>query len=221
MPIDLKKDLAEYIEENLAGKVTGYEFSSNELVVFGKTSEIPRILQFLRDDKECRFRMLVDITATDYPEREKDERFEILYNLLSPSMNVRVLVKIYTGENVPVPTASIHFSSAVWYEREIWDMYGIMFEDHPDLRRILTDYGFDGHPLRKDFPLSGHVEMRYDEEQGKVVYEPVKLSQEYRDFDFVSPWEGMTDVQLPGDEKVLSPAHGWRGGQAGTKEGQE
>ncbi len=209
MSIDLQKDVAEYVEENLEGSITGYEITKGELVFTGLREKLSKILQFLRDDKECRFRMLVDITAADYPDRGED-RFELLYNLLSPSQNLRILLKVRTGSDKPVPTATVYFSSALWYEREVWDMYGVLFEDNPDLRRILTDYGFDGHPLRKDFPLSGYVEVRYDIEQKKVVYEPVKLVQDFRNFDFLSPWEGMTGVQLPGDEKATAPGHGWR-----------
>jgi NADH-quinone oxidoreductase subunit C len=193
MPIDVQKDLAEYIGENLGKAITGYSLEKGELVIYGLRDELQRILQFLRDDKECRFRMLADIMACDHPERE--ERFEIIYNLLSLSQNERILLKIRASEKTPVPTASVYYSSAVWYEREVWDMYGVLFDENPDLRRILTDYGFEGHPLRKDFPLSGHVEMRYDPELQRVVYEPVELMQDYRDFDFVSSWEGMTDIQ--------------------------
>ncbi len=217
MSLDLQKDLAEYVEENLEHAITGYQIVRGELMFFGKREEIFSILQFLRDDRECRFRMLVDITAADYPERGK-ERFEIVYNLLSLGNNQRVLIKIPAVEDTPVYTASVYFSSATWYEREIWDMYGIMFEDNLDLRRILTDYGFDGHPQRKDFPLTGYVEMRYDLEQQRVVYEPVQLAQDFRDFDFLSPWEGMTNVQLAGDQKNTKPAYGWRPPEEGGDE---
>ncbi len=208
MSVDLQKDLAEYVEENLVSALAGYRLDKGDLVFYGKRENIGDILQFLRDDKECRFRMLMDIAAADFPER--DERFELVYNLLSPSQNQRILVKIKASENTPVPTASTYFSSATWYEREVWDMYGVTFEDNPDLRRILTDYGFDGHPQRKDFPLTGYVEMRYDMEQKRVIYEPVQLAQDFRDFDFVSPWEGMTDIQSGGDGKATAPEHGWR-----------
>ena len=142
--------------------------------------------------------MLLDVTAVDYPER--DERFEVVYHLLSLKHNQRVRVKLAADEETPVPSVTEVFNSANWLEREAWDMYGIYFSGHPDLRRLLTDYGFEGHPLRKDFPLTGYVEVRYDEDQKRVVYEPVKLSQEFRSFDFMSPWEGM--LQLPGDEKA-------------------
>jgi NADH-quinone oxidoreductase subunit C len=157
------------------------------------------VLTALRDDPRLLFKVLVDVTAVDRPGRP--ERFEIVYNLLSLKHNRRVRVKTTTDEDSPVPSAVSVFSSAGWYEREVWDMFGVLFAGHPDLRRILTDYGFDGHPLRKDFPLTGYVEVRYDEEQKRVVYEPVALKQEFRSFDFVSPWEGMNTI-LPGDEKA-------------------
>ena len=137
--------------------------------------------------------------AVDYPERE--ERFSVVYHLLSVSQNQRIRVKVTTNEDTPVPSVSGVYSSAGWFERETWDLYGIFFSDHPDLRRLLTDYGFDGHPLRKDFPLTGYVEVRYDDAKKRVVYEPVSLTQDFRSFDFMSPWEGMTTV-LPGDEKA-------------------
>jgi NADH-quinone oxidoreductase subunit C len=161
-------------------------------------SAILKVLRFLRDDANCQFKMLVDICGVDWPDRP--ERFEVVYNLLSLKQNQRIRVKVSTGEDTPVPSVTSLFSTAGWFEREAWDLYGILFSDHPDLRRILTDYGFQGHPLRKDFPLTGYVQVRYDEEQKRVVYEPVKLTQEFRNFDFLSPWEGMTS--LPGDEKA-------------------
>jgi NADH-quinone oxidoreductase subunit C len=160
-------------------------------------------MTFLRDDTNCQFKMLVDISGVDYPER--DERFEVVYNLLSIKLNLRVRVKVSCDESEPVPSIAGVFSAAGWYEREAWDLYGILFAGHPDLRRILTDYGFEGHPFRKDFPLTGYVEVRYDAEQRRVVYEPVKLAQEFRSFDFLSPWEGMTiERLLPGDEKATA-----------------
>jgi NADH-quinone oxidoreductase subunit C len=159
---------------------------------------IVKVMSFLRDESQCQFKMLVDVCGVDYPERP--ERFEIVYNLLSLKHNQRIRVKVTTDEDTPVPSVTSVFSTAGWFEREAWDLYGIFFSDHPDLRRILTDYGFQGHPMRKDFPLTGYVEVRYDEEQKRVVYEPVKLVQEFRRFDFESPWEGMTI--LPGDEKA-------------------
>jgi len=153
----------------------------------------------------CQFKLLVDICGVDYPDR--DERFEVVYNLLSLSHNSRVRVKVEVAEDVPVPSVTGVFSCANWWEREAWDLYGIPFSDHPDLRRILTDYGFEGHPLRKDFPLTGYVEVRYDDARKRVVYEPVKLTQEFRTFDFLSPWEG-TSTLLPGDEKAQIPGKG-------------
>ncbi len=157
------------------------------------------LLTALRDDVDAQFVQLVDIAGVDFPERE--QRFEVVYLLLSLKKNERLRVRVVTDEKTPIPSAISVFSSAGWYEREAWDMYGILFADHPDLRRILTDYGFEGHPQRKDFPLTGYVELRYDVEQKRVVYEPVKLNQAYRNFDYLSPWEGM-DYALPGDEKA-------------------
>ncbi len=192
-------DLGAYIAAALPQDVIDTQVAGGELVVRARVTTLTKLLAFLRDDSNCLFKVLLDITAVDYPERE--ERFEVVYILLSLSQNQRIKVKLNVGEDVAVPTASTVFSSANWAERETWDMYGIYFSDHPDLRRILTDYGFEGHPLRKDFPLTGRVEVRYDETQKRVVYDPVKLTQDFRSFDFLSPWEGMTDV-LPGDEKA-------------------
>jgi NADH-quinone oxidoreductase subunit C len=160
------------------------------------------VLTFLRDDENCRFEQLVDLCGADYPSRP--ERFDVVYNLLSLHHNRRIRLKVTTDEDTPVPSAEQIYPAAVWYEREAWDLYGIFFADNPDLRRILTDYGFQGHPLRKDFPLTGYVEVRYDSEQKRVVYEPVSLPQDFRTFDFLSPWEGMTRAApvLPGDEKA-------------------
>ncbi len=208
MPGEAIKDLADYVKEKLEKYVEGYFFAQDELVITARRKDICRVLSFLRDDKECRCEVLADITAVDYPERE--ERFEVVYNLLSLRHNHRVRIKIFAAEDKFVPTATEVYSSAGWFEREVWDMYGVMFEGHADLRRILTDYGFDGHPQRKDFPLSGYVEVRYDDAQKRVVYEPVKLAQDFRNFDYLSPWEGMTDVQLPGDEKSVKQEHGVR-----------
>ena len=192
-------DLGSYIAAALPQDVVDTRVSYGELVVQGRLATLTKLLTFLRDDSNCQFKVLVDLTAVDYPERE--DRFELVYILLSLSQNQRIKVKLTVGEDVAVPTASEVFSAANWYERETWDMYGIYFSDHPDLRRILTDYGFEGHPLRKDFPLTGRVEVRYDETQKRVVYDPVSLTQDFRSFDFLSPWEGMGDV-LPGDEKA-------------------
>ncbi len=215
MPDEALKDLADFIVEELDGKADRYEFVNDELVVYAKTENIVPVLQFLSDNRECQFQILVDITAVDYPDRE--ERFEVVYNLLSIRQNNRVRVKISVAEDKLVPSVTALFSSAGWYEREVWDMYGIAFAGNNDLRRILTDYGFDGHPQRKDFPLSGYVELRYSEEDRRVVYEPVKLKQDFRSFDYLSPWEGMTDVQLPGDEKGCIPPHGWVDSREATK----
>jgi NADH-quinone oxidoreductase subunit C len=202
-------DVADHIKESLEDAVTGHEIQKSELIVYAKAESIKDVLKFLRDDRECYFSQLVDVTAVDYPERV--QRFDVVYNLLSMRQNMRIRVKISTDEHTPVPSAVSLFNAANWFEREVWDMYGVMFAGHPDLRRILTDYGFEGHPLRKEFPLTGFNEVRYDEQQGRVIYEPVQLQQDFRNFDAVSPWEGMTDVQLPGDEKAMKQNFGFRG----------
>jgi NADH-quinone oxidoreductase subunit C len=189
-------DLGDYIAQSHADDITGVSFESGELVVSVRLEAIERMLKFLRDDIYCQFKLLMDLCGVDYPERA--QRFEIVYNLLSLTHNLRIRIKVRCGEDEPVPTVTGVFSSANWWEREVWDLFGVMFSGHPDLRRILTDYGFEGHPLRKDFPLTGFVEMRYDDEKKRVVYEPVKLTQEYRSFDFLSPWEGV-QARLPGD----------------------
>ncbi|MAS86785.1 MAG: NADH-quinone oxidoreductase subunit C [Micavibrio sp.] len=196
-------DLGDHIKEHLGEIVISAELIKSELILTVQRESLLKALRFLRDNNECYFSQLVDITAIDYP--NKPERFAIVYNMLSMRQNLRIRVKTFTDEDTPVPSATALFSAANWYERETWDMYGVMFSGHPDLRRILTDYGFEGHPLRKEFPLTGFNEVRYDEEQKRVVYEPVKLQQDFRNFDFLSPWEGMTDVQLPGDEKATIP----------------
>jgi len=201
-------DLAEHITEKLSDAVSHFEFERDELVIYGAANKIAVILQFLKSDSQCQFTQLIGLCGADYPSREA--RFDVVYNLLSMTLNQRIRVKVSVKENELVPTASKVFSTAGWFERETWDMYGIYFDGHEDLRRILTDYGFNGHPLRKDFPLTGYVELRYDEEQQRVVYEPVKLTQAYRSFDYLSPWEGMTDIQLPGDEKGTIPERGWK-----------
>ncbi len=193
------KDLGDYVAEALPQEVLETEVRFDELMVRARRDAIVRVLTFLRDDANCRFQQLMDICAVDYPERER--RFEVVYNLLSLTHNMRVRVKVEADEETPVPSVGGVFSSAGWWEREAWDLFGVYFSDHPDLRRIMTDYGFEGHPLRKDFPLTGYVEVRYDDEQKRVVYEPVKLTQEFRTFDFLSPWEGVQGV-LPGDEKA-------------------
>jgi NADH-quinone oxidoreductase subunit C len=202
------KDLADHLTAALPQDVTKTETAHGELMATVKRDSIRRVLAFLRDDPKCLFSMLVDICGVDYPDRA--ERFDIVYNLLSLKHNLRIRLKVSTDEETPVPSAVTIYSAAGWFEREAWDLYGIYFSDHPDLRRILTDYGFEGHPMRKDFPLTGYVELRYDEDQKRVVYEPVKLKQEFRSFDFLSPWEGMNEV-LPGDEKANIPKSGGQG----------
>ncbi len=193
------RELAQYISAKLPQAVVSAAVANGELSVTVSRPSIVKVLTFLRDDTECRFAVLNDICGVDWPERE--QRFDVVYHLLSLTQNRRIRVKLATDEDTPVPSAIGVFSAAGWYERETWDLYGVVFSDHPDLRRLLTDYGFEGHPLRKDFPLTGFVELRYDDEQKRVVYEPVKLTQEFRSFDFLSPWEGMMRP-LPGDEKA-------------------
>jgi NADH-quinone oxidoreductase subunit C len=172
---------------------------NGQAIITVKRDAIVPVLTKLRDEPALHFEQLVDIAGVDYPDRQ--ERFEVVYQLLSLKYNRRVRVKVTTDEMTAVPSVGSVYSSAGWYEREAWDLFGVYFSDHPDLRRILTDYGFEGHPMRKDFPLTGYVEVRYDEEQRRVIYEPVKLKQEFRNFDFLSPWEGMNEI-LPGDEKA-------------------
>jgi NADH-quinone oxidoreductase subunit C len=191
--------LGEAIVAALPGAVTGFEVAYGELNVRAEASEILKVLTTLRDDARFNFINFTDLAGADYPAREK--RFDLVWHLLSPKHNHRVRVTFEADERTPVPSAISVFPAANWYEREIYDLYGVLFADHPDLRRILTDYGFEGHPLRKDFPTTGYVEVRYDDEEKRVVYEPVKLVQEFRNFDFLSPWEG-TDYVLPGDEKA-------------------
>ena len=199
------KDLGDHVASVLADAVVRIEPERDELAIVVAANGLLRALAFLRDDANCQFKCLMDVCGVDWPEREK--RFDVVYNLLSLRHNLRLRLKVETDETTPVPSATGLFPSAGWYERETWDLFGVYFSDHPDLRRILTDYGFDGHPLRKDFPLTGYVEVRYDPEQRRVVYEPVKLTQDFRSFDFLSPWEGMTRL-LPGDEKAAPAAPG-------------
>ena len=196
------KALSAHITGKLGPAVIASAITYGELSIEVEPQHILKTLRFLRDDGDCRFVCFIDICGADYPEREK--RFDVVYHLLSPYKNQRIRVKVRAGEETAVPSAIPVFPAADWYERETFDLYGVLFEGHPDLRRILTDYGFSGHPLRKDFPLTGHVEVRYDDEQKRVVYEPVKLVQEFRKFDYLSPWEG-TDYVLPGDEKAGKP----------------
>ena len=192
-------ELGVHITASLDGVMTAAEVSYGTLVVEAEAARIVPLLTFLRDDPRCLFQCFIDICGVDYPGRER--RFDVVYHLLSMRHNLRVRVKVQADAVTPVPSAVDVFPSANWFEREAYDLYGILFSGHPDLRRMLTDYGFEGHPLRKDFPLTGYVEVRYDEEEKRVVYEPVKLTQELRQFDFLSPWEGTTYV-LPGDEKA-------------------
>ncbi|WP_308909636.1 NADH-quinone oxidoreductase subunit C [Pseudokordiimonas caeni] len=194
-------DLGDHIAGRLPNEVIAVSVAFGELTVTARADHIQKVLTFLRDDGDCLFKQLVDLCGADYPERVK--RFDVVYHLLSVHLNQRIRVKVETDADTPVPTATEIFPAAGWFEREAWDMYGIFFADHPDLRRMLTDYGFSGHPLRKDFPLTGYVEVRYSEEEKRVVYEPVKLAQEFRTFDFMSPWESAQYV-LPGDEKAES-----------------
>lgn len=193
------KDLGDYIAAALPNDVLETEVNRvGELTILVRTPSIVKVVTFLRDDTTCLFKQVVDVCGVDYPARE--QRFDVVYHLLSMKHNQRVRVKVQTDEDTAVPSITGVFNAAGWFERETWDMYGVVFSDHPDLRRILTDYGFEGHPLRKDFPLTGYVELRYDEEQKRCVYEPVKLTQDFRSFDFLSPWEGQGP--LPGDEKA-------------------
>ena len=202
------QDLGEHLVSALAGAVTAARVVRGELTIDAAAGAIVKVLTYLRDHPRAQMKCLMDVCGVDWPEREK--RFDVVYNLLSTKLNLRARVRVETDETTPVPSAVAVFPSAGWYERETWDLYGVLFAEHPDLRRLLTDYGFDGHPLRKDFPLTGYVEVRYDPEQRRVVYEPVRLTQDFRSFDFLSPWEGMTRL-LPGDEKAapatpLAPA---------------
>lgn len=194
------KELGDVVAAKFGDDVLTVEVKLGELMVTVKRPAILAVLRFLRDDPAGSFEQLTDITAVDYPERF--ERFEVVYQMLSYKHNRRMRVKLTTDEDTPVPSAVAVYSAANWFEREAWDLFGVFFDDHPDLRRILTDYGFEGHPFRKDFPLTGYVEARYDEDQKRVIYEPVRLTQDFRSFDFLSPWEGMTNVMLPGDEKA-------------------
>ena len=192
-------DLSAYLGEKLPGKIQDSLVAYGELTISVEPSDIVRVLTFLRRDVQCQFVSIIDIAGADYPARAK--RFDVVYHLLSPRQNQRIRIKVRTDEDTPVPSVTDVYPGADWFEREAYDLYGILFSGHPDLRRILTDYGFEGHPLRKDFPLTGFVEVRYDDQAKRVVYEPVELKQEFRNFDFMSPWEG-TDYVLPGDEKA-------------------
>ncbi len=201
--IDKLTALQAHIGTLLGSRVLASQIVLEELCVTVQRDALRSVMTSLRDDAACRFAMLVDICGADYPERA--ERFEVVYNLLSLVQNLRLRVKVTTDEKTSVPSVAGIWPAANWFERETYDLYGVLFEGHPDLRRILTDYGFEGHPLRKDFPLTGYVEVRYDGEQKRIVYEPVQLPQDFRSFDYLSPWEGMTTMQLPGDEKAADP----------------
>ncbi len=196
-------ELIAYLQNGLGDKLAGHYEQFGELTLEVNPGHIEAVLKFLRDDAECGFTQLIDLCGADYPQRAL--RFDVVYHLLSMTKNRRIRVKLQAGEETQVPSVTALFDVANWYEREAFDMYGILFSGHPDLRRLLTDYGFEGYPLRKDFPLSGHVEVRYDDDAKKVVQEPVSLVQEFRDFDFESPWEGArASGLLPGDEKATA-----------------
>ena len=191
--------LGQTIVSALGGAASAHAVAFNQLTVTVDATKIVEVVKYLRDDPSMRFINITDVTAVDYPGREK--RFDVVYHLLSPKQNVRIRLKVQADEETLVPSITGVFPGADWFERETYDLYGVLFSGHPDLRRLLTDYGFEGHPLRKDFPLTGFVEVRYDDEAKRVIYEPVELKQEFRNFDFLSPWEG-TDYVLPGDEKA-------------------
>jgi NADH-quinone oxidoreductase subunit C len=191
--------LGETIAAAVPGAVIDSTLKFGELTIATSTGDLLALVTFLRDDARCQFRSFIDITAVDWPSRER--RFDVVYHFLSPSLNQRIRVVLEVDENSPVPSIIGVFPGADWFERETYDLYGVLFTGHPDMRRLLTDYGFEGHPLRKDFPLTGFVEVRYDDEQKRVFYDPVRLAQEFRNFDFLSPWEG-PDYLLPGDEKA-------------------
>jgi NADH-quinone oxidoreductase subunit C len=205
-PTNARPEILDMIESRIT-HVRG-EIIKDEIILWTTREHIVEVLRSLRDHPDLRMQQLIDITALDNP--SQPQRFTVVYQLLSLAKNQRLRVKLTTDENIPVPSVVSVYSTANWFEREVWDMFGVMFAGHPDHRRILTDYGFEGHPLRKDFPLTGYVEVRYSEEEKRVVYEPVKLTQDFRVFDNLSPWEGMTDIQLPGDEKAAQPKVGWK-----------
>jgi NADH-quinone oxidoreductase subunit C len=210
VPEDPLAALAQKIAEKSSGAVESFEIVRGELVLHARREDIISVMALLKADPECQFRQLVDVCGADYPDRV--ERFDVVYHLLSHALNQRIRVKVQTDENTPVPSVSGIFPAAPWFERETWDLFGVMFDGLADHRRILTDYGFDGHPLRKDFPLTGNVEVHYDAQARRVVYAPVTLMQDFRVFDNLSPWGALTDVQecLPGDEKALHmPKVGW------------
>ncbi|WP_412049134.1 NADH-quinone oxidoreductase subunit C [Hoeflea sp. Naph1] len=193
------QELADYLSETKRDLIDGVEIAFDELTVLAQPAKLIDLITFLRDDARCKFVSFIDCCGVDWPGRP--ERFDVVYHLLSPRQNMRIRLKVMTSEDAPVPSITSVYPGADWFEREAYDLFGILFTGHPDLRRILTDYGFEGHPLRKDFPLTGFVEVRYDDQVKRVVYEPVELKQEFRNFDFLSPWEG-TEYVLPGDEKA-------------------
>jgi NADH-quinone oxidoreductase subunit C len=192
-------ELSTYLGEKLIGRVNDAVLAYGELTIHVEPRDLVEVMTFLRDDARCQFISIIDVSGADYPSRAR--RFDVVYHLLSPKQNVRIRVKVQADEETMVPSVTGVYPGADWFERETYDLYGVLFSGHPDLRRLLTDYGFEGHPLRKDFPLTGFVEVRYDDEAKRVIYEPVELKQEFRNFDFLSPWEG-TDYVLPGDEKA-------------------
>jgi len=203
-PADIAADealgeLSDYLGQALGSAIGARELAFGELTIAVEATRLIEVMRFLRDDVRCQFISFIDACGVDYPARER--RFDVVYHLLSPHQNHRIRVRVATDETTTVPSLTSIFPGADWFEREAYDLYGILFSGHPDLRRILTDYGFDGYPLRKDFPLTGFVEVRYDDALKRVVYEPVRLTQEFRSFDFLSPWEG-PDYVLPGDEKA-------------------
>ena len=192
-------DLAAHLKDKLGDDIADSVIAYGELAVTVEPGDIVKVTTFLRDDPKCRFISIIDVCGADYPSRAK--RFDVVYHLLSPKQNLRLRIKVQADEETLVPSITGVYPGADWFERETYDLYGVLFSGHPDLRRLLTDYGFEGYPLRKDFPLTGFVEVRYDDEAKRVIYEPVELKQEFRNFDFLSPWEG-TDYVLPGDEKA-------------------
>ncbi|RLQ87670.1 NADH-quinone oxidoreductase subunit C [Notoacmeibacter ruber] len=201
MTEETMRDLADYLGEKLGDTIEQSIVAYGELTLVVAPEKLTKVLNFLKTDTQCQFISYIDGAGVDYPARQK--RFDMVHHLLSPRQNMRIRVKVETDEETPIPSVTDVFPGADWFEREAYDFYGILFTGHPDLRRILTDYGFEGHPLRKDFPLTGFVEVRWDDTVKRVIYEPVDLRQEFRQFDFLSPWEG-TEYELPGDEKATS-----------------
>jgi NADH-quinone oxidoreductase subunit C len=203
--VEALNELGDHIASQMLDAVRKFEIAYGELTLFAERDQIIALVEFLKRDALCMFEMMIDVCGVDYPERS--QRFEVVYHFLSMRMNQRIRVKVSTDEETAVPSIVELHPSANWFEREAFDMYGIRFAGHPDMRRILTDYGFEGYPLRKDFPLTGYTEVRYDDLEKRIVHEPVELTQEYRNFDFLSPWEGMTSV-IPGDEKAEETTDG-------------